>query len=177
MNTQEIHKELVSHFPDVSFKFCEGRFSETPPKKEDPWHAGDSFIVVPADKIVAVCETLKLVERFAFDCLSDETAIDRKESFEVAYHLFSYRHNHDVVLKVELPHDDSPTIATLEGIWPVANWYEREIYDLFGINFEGHSDLRRIMLPDDWVGHPLRKDYKEEEDYHGIGTTRTSLLQ
>lgn len=177
MTEREIFQELVSHFPEVAFEFCEGKLEAVPPKREDPWHAGDSFIVVPVDQIATVCEMLKLVERFAFDCLSDETAIDRKDTFEMVYHLFSYRHRHLVTLKVRLPHDSSPKLPTLEGIWPVANWYEREIYDLFGIVFSGHSDLRRIMLPDDWVGHPLRKDYKEQEDYHGIGTTRTPLLQ
>lgn len=177
MTPAEICQELAHQFPDVTFTLKEGRFSATPPKKEDPWHVGDSFIVVPADKIVVVSRMLKLTERFSFDVLSDETAVDRKENFEVVYHLFSYRHQHSLVLKVILPHDEAPSIASVEQVWPVANWYEREVYDLFGIVFKGHSDLRRIMLPEDWVGHPLRKDYKEQEDYHGIGTTRTPLLQ
>ena len=146
------------------------------PAKEEPRHAGDSFIVVPAPRIVEVCEMLKQLDRFSYNCLSDQTAIDWKEHFEVVYNLFSYRNKHSVALKVRLPHD-APKIGTVENIWPVANWFEREIYDLFGIVFEGHSDLRRIMMPDDWDGHPLRKDYQEAEDYHGISTTRTPLLQ
>jgi NADH-quinone oxidoreductase subunit C len=71
-------------------------------------------------------------------------------------------------VKVETDRD-KPTIATVEGVWKAATWLEREIYDLFGVNFEGHSDLRRILLPDDWVGYPLRKDYQEAGGYHGIG--------
>ena len=69
----------------------------------------------------------------------------------MVYHLFSYAHNHQIILKVDLPRDN-PKIATLEEQWKVANWFEREVYDLFGVIFEGHSDLRRIMLPEDWVG-------------------------
>lgn len=164
MTEREIYEELVGHFPGVALEFCEGQ-------------AGDPYILVPTDKMVSVCEMLKLVEIFAFDCLSDETAVDRNDSFELVYHLFSYRHSHSLVLKVKLPREKAPHINTVEELWPVANWYEREIYDLFGIVFDGHSDLRRIMMPEDWIGHPLRKDYKEEEDYRGIGTTRTPLLQ
>jgi len=76
---------------------------------------------------------------------------------EVVYHLFSYGHRHTFVLKVHLDREQ-PRVPTVEGVWGVANWHEREAYDLFGIVFEGHSDLRRILLPDDWVGWPLRKD-------------------
>ena len=87
--------------------------------------------------------------------LSDLTAIDwpKEEKIQIVYHLFSYAHNHQIVLKVDLPRDN-PKIATLEEQWKVANWFEREVYDLFGVIFEGHSDLRRIMLPEDWVGLP-----------------------
>lgn len=175
MKSQEIFELIRSKFPDDEVELCEGFLPG--PAKDEPGHAGDSFIFVPAARIVEICEMLKTIDRFSFDCLSDLTAIDRKEWFEVVYHLFSYHHNHSVVLKVKLPHEDQPHMPTMEGIWPVANWLEREVYDLFGIVFDGHSDLRRIMLPEDWVGHPLRKDYKEEEDYHGISTKRTPLLQ
>ena len=74
------------------------------------------------------------------------------------------------MLKVDLPRDN-PRVPTLAGVWKVANWQEREVFDLLGVIFEGHSDLRRIMLPEDWVGYPLRKDYVEEEEYHGISTS------
>lgn len=138
---------------------------------------GDAFLVVPAEKIKEVCKQLKEGEPYSFDCLSNLTAVDRKDRFEVVYHLFSYKHKHSVALKVYLPRDDNAHVSSVEELWGCANWLEREVFDLFGIKFDGNSDLRRIMLPDDWVGHPLRKDYKEAEDYHGISTTRPSLIQ
>lgn len=175
MKTNDVFELIRKKFPEEEIQLCEGRLPA--PAKEEPAHAGDSFIFVPAGKLVEICEFLKNDDSAYFDCLSDLTAIDRKESFEVVYHLFSYRHKHATVLKVKLNHEDQPHCPTVEGVWPVANWLEREVFDLFGIIFDGHSDLRRIMMPEDWIGHPLRKDYKEEEDYHGIGTTRTSMLQ
>lgn len=176
MKTQEIHTLIHSKFPDEEIELHEG-VSGRPEKGEENKHTGDSFIVVPTSKVIEICQILKEIDRFDFDCLSDLTCVDRKEWFEVVYHLFSYRHNHSVVLKVKLSHEETPHLPTVEGVWPVANWLEREVFDLFGIVFDGHSDLRRIMLPEDWIGHPLRKDYKEEEDYHGISTKRTPLLQ
>jgi NADH-quinone oxidoreductase subunit C len=175
MTRREVFAKLKEHFPEAGFEFCEGILPA--PAKGEPGHGGDSFIIIQAEKLLEVFSKLKEIEQFSFDCLSDETAVDRKESFEVVYQLFSYHHCHSVSFKVILPHDDSPKLPSVETIWPVANWYEREIFDLFGIVFDGHSDLRRIMMPEDWLGHPLRKDYKEEEDYHGISTTRTPLLQ
>jgi Ni,Fe-hydrogenase III component G len=71
----------------------------------------------------------------------------------------------------------NPRIATVESVWKVANWFEREVFDLFGVIFDDHSDLRRIMLPEDWVGHPLRKDYIEQEEYDGMSTQRAALVE
>ncbi len=173
--TQEILKAIKEKFPDDEFQLCEGQIPA--PAKDEPGHAGDTYIVIPAARIKDVCELMKVMDSFDFDCLSDQTAIDRKESFEVVYNLFSYKHGHSIAFKVVLTHEGTPKVPTVEAVWPIANWFEREIYDLFGIVFDGHSDMRRIMMPDDWPGHPLRKDYKEAEDYHGISTTRTSLLQ
>ena len=173
MEIQKIFEELKRQFPGVSFECVVAKHPATPGQKEP---AGDSFIIVPAEKIVPLCTMLREADLFSFDCLSNLTAVDWKDRFEVVYHLFSYRHRGLLGLKVRLPHDE-PHLPTVETVWKVANWLEREVYDLFGIRFDGHSDLRRIMLPDDWIGHPLRKDYKEEEDYHGITTTRTPLLQ
>jgi NADH-quinone oxidoreductase subunit C len=93
--------------------------------------------------------------------LSTVTAIDRypaEPRFEVVYHLHSIEHNERVRLKCRVRGEDS-VIESVTGVWRGANWYEREVFDLFGIRFLGHPDLRRIMMPDDWEGHPLRKDY------------------
>ena len=133
---------------------------------------------VDRSTIVEVCRFLRDRDGLDFEVLSDLTALDwpKEEKIQVVYHLFSYTHNHQIVLKVDLPRDN-PKIATVEGIWKVANWFEREVYDLFGVIFEGHSDLRRIMLPEDWTGYPLRKDYVEQEEYDGISTQRTPLVE
>ncbi|HEX5038252.1 MAG TPA: NADH-quinone oxidoreductase subunit C [bacterium] len=173
MTSEQIQKKLAEFYKGVAIEFVAG--AKNPVTQAQ---TGDSCLIVPADKIKDICKTLKTIDQFAFDCLSSLTAVDRpKENrFEVVYHLFSYKHKHTVVLKVFLPRDETAHVETLESLWSCANWLEREVYDLFGIKFDNHSDLRRIMLPDDWVGHPLRKDYKEQEDYHGISTTRPSLL-
>ena len=97
--------------------------------------------------------------RFAF--LADLTAVDwwpREPRFEVVYHLVSIEHRVRLRLKVRVP-GDRPEVPTVQAVWPAANWLEREVWDLFGIVFAGHHDLRRLLMPDDWEGHPLRKDY------------------
>jgi len=137
----------------------------------------EPFLSVEADAIVEVCRYLCHAPSLKFEILSDETALDwpKEEKIQVVYHLYSYSYKQQIVLKVDLPRDN-PRVATLEGVWKVANWFEREIFDLFGVIFEGHSDLRRIMLPEDWVGYPLRKDYVEQEEYDGISTQRAPLV-
>ncbi len=134
-------------------------------------------VEVDADAIDKVAEFLKNEADAGFDCLSNLSGIDYpdKGHIQVVYDLYSYAHDHAVVIKVNADRA-APRINTVEGAWPAANWLEREVYDLLGIEFTGHSDLRRILLPDDWVGHPLRKDYVEAPDYHGISTTRESIL-
>ena len=113
----------------------------------------------------------------AFDWLECLTGTDYPErgQIHVAYHLWSYTRRHRAVVKVLLPRED-PVMRTLSGVWPVAIWQERECFDLLGVRFVGHPDLRRILLPDDWVGHPLRKDFVEATHYHGIPTTRPAPL-
>lgn len=143
-----------------------------------PTAGGDVWVVVDATILPEVARYLRDDPELAFDCLSSQTAVDvpAEEKIQVVYHLFSYPHRHALVLKVETPRA-APSVSTLEAVWPAANWLERETFDLFGVDFTGHSDLRRIMLPEDWVGHPLRKDYVEQEHYHGISTRRESLLR
>ena len=142
---------------------------------------GDVFepcLNVEKEDIVEICRFLRTAQSFSFEVLSNLTAVDwpKEEKIQVVYHLFSYPHRHQIVLKVDLPRDN-PKIATVEGQWKVANWFEREVYDLFGVIFNGHSDLRRILMPEDWVGYPLRKDFVEPEEYHGISTQRAPLVE
>ena len=94
---------------------------------------------------------------------------------EVVYHLLSYTHGHTFALKVHLPREEA-RVATVESVWRVANWHEREAYDMFGIAFTGHSDLRRILLPDDWIGHPLRKDWVDPDFYNGMHVKPTTQM-
>ena len=123
---------------------------------------GETTIVVPREHIVAVCQFLKSPDNFAFDFLADLCGSDRgpeeEPRFEVNYHLFSTTRHYRVRLKVLLNEDDVH-IPTVTGVWRTANWHERETYDLVGVIFDGHPDLRRILLPDDWQGHALRKDF------------------
>ena len=137
----------------------------------------EPYLFVEPQAILEVCRFLRDDPSTKFEVLSDLTALDwpKEEKIQVVYHLYSYGQKHQIVLKVDLPRAN-PKIATTEGIWKVANWFEREVYDLFGVIFEGHTDLRRIMLPDDWVGYPLRKDYVEQEEYDGMSTQRAPLV-
>ncbi len=118
-------------------------------------------LYVPAERIVEVCRTLRDDRELAFVFLSDVTAVDwwpANPRFEVVYHLVSFVHKTRLRIKVRLAGQD-PHVADISSLFPVANWQEREVYDLFGIYFDGHPDLRRLLMPEDWEGHPLRKDY------------------
>jgi NADH-quinone oxidoreductase subunit C len=119
-----------------------------------------TLVVKPTNNIEALAV---LRDRFGFAFLISVTAVDywpvEKPRFHVIYQLLSKKNN-DLLLRVRVPLDGSgPTIRTSETLWPSANWYEREVFDMFGIRFEGHSDMRRIIMPFEWEGHPLRKDY------------------
>jgi len=111
------------------------------------------------DQIISVCKMLR--DEFSFNILTDETAVDywgRKEPrFEIVYQLHCREHDQRLFLRTGVS-EDEPSLPTMTEVFPNANWYEREIWDLFGIRFEGHPDLRRLLLPKDWEGHPLRKD-------------------
>ncbi len=137
----------------------------------------ESWIEVDAERIAGVARFLADDPDLEFDCLTNLSGVDypTKRSIEIVYRLFSYRHRHELTVKVDADREQ-PRVPTVEGVWPAANWLEREVYDLLGVEFVGHSDLRRILLPDDWVGHPLRKDYVEAPEYHGISTIRESIL-
>ena len=123
---------------------------------------GEVTAIVPRAHIVEVCSHLKTSADGAFDFLSDICGADRgveeEPRFEVNYHLFSIKKYHRVRLKVVLNEEDIH-VPTVTGVWRTANWHERETFDLFGVIFDGHPDLRRILLPDDWQGYALRKDF------------------
>ena len=116
-------------------------------------------VFVPRERLLDVCGVLAGSE-FGLAYLSFVSAIDRPEAgqFEVLYHLYNLETRDELALKVRVPRD-AAAVPSVTGIWDGANWHEREAYDLFGVVFEGHPNLRRIMMTDDWVGHPLRKDY------------------
>lgn len=138
----------------------------------------DPNLRVDPQAVVEVCRYLRDEPDLKFEILSDLTGLDlpKENKIQVVYHIYSYSHRHQIVLKVDLPREN-PQLSTMEGVWKVANWLEREAFDLFGIVFEGHTDLRRILLPEDWVGYPLRKDYVEQEEYDGISTQRAPLVE
>ena len=115
-----------------------------------------------------IAKWLKTNEELFFDSLQCNTGMDLGDGvLESRYNLHSMKHLHKVEIRIKV-NIENPDIPSVEKIWRVADWFERETYDMFGINFIGHRDLRRILLPDDWQGWPLRKDYEEQETYHGL---------
>ena len=145
---EEVERRLRERFPDVPFRRQEGAAVR------------DHTLVLPADRLVEVCTHLRDDPGLAFALLSWVGGVDllpRDPRFEVVYHLLSIEHNARCVLKVEVSGPE-PRVPTVCGVWPTANWHERETFDFYGIRFEGHPDLTRILLPDDWEGWPLRKD-------------------
>ena len=125
---------------------------------------GETTIVVPRELLRATAEHCRSDAKLQYNFLTDATCVDRTPAeprFELNYHLVSIPRREKVRLRVWLGGSD-PVVDSLVSVWPGANWLEREIFDLFGIRFAGHPDLRRILLPDDWEGHPLRRDYPVE---------------
>jgi NADH-quinone oxidoreductase subunit C len=168
----------VVHILDAQFG---GKIKEKKLDALDPW------IAVDAGDLMEVCRFLRDDPRLKFEMLNCLSGVDylepdpkkvAKAGFqphtEVVYHLQSYTHRHRFVLKVMLPRwkDDQPgqlpEVPSVVSIWGAADWHEREVYDLSGVWFNGHPNLVRILLADDWVGHPLRKDYEFPLEYHGI---------
>ena len=150
MSPDELSEVLRTHFPDVQLA------------------RGEVAVIVSADDLVASLEYLRSDPGLEFDFLSDLSATDWPGAvprFWLAYHLYSMRHRHRIRVKAGLL-EDEPRIPTITGLYPTADWLEREVFDFFGIVFQGHPDLRRIIMPDDWEGHPLRKDYS----LGGVGT-------
>ncbi|MFQ5706158.1 MAG: NADH-quinone oxidoreductase subunit C [bacterium] len=155
MTPADIHKRLQDKFGDAIVEVGEEAL--------DPW------IKIAAEKTLEIATFLKTDAELAFDYLMCLSGLDygAESNLGVVYNLFSMKHKHKITIKVDLPRDN-PKVPSVETIWRTADWHEREAYDLFGIQFEGHRDLRRILCPDDWEGYPLRKDYVVQEFYHGI---------
>jgi NADH-quinone oxidoreductase subunit C len=129
-------------------------------------YRGDTTAVVERGVVTDVLRTCRDEPALGFDVLMDLTAVDYSKyagredgpRFEVVYHLYSVTHNHRLRVKVRVDEDDA-VVPTAVPLWPIANWLEREVWDMFGIRFAGHPDLRRLLMYEQFVGHPLRKDY------------------
>jgi NADH-quinone oxidoreductase subunit C len=153
MTPQEIAALMTERFGN--------RILESKQEAINPWSAVD-----PAG-ILEIGEFLRSDDRLSMDHLELLGGVDYKDRIELVYVLYSMKHRHRYTLKCLLSRE-TPVIHTVESLWKVANWHEREAYDMFGIVFEGHSDFRRILCPDDWEGYPLRKDYQAPKSYRDM---------
>ena len=147
MDKEQLTAALAAKFPQVT---------------ADPSPSNLPAFIVPKDQFRGVMEFLKSDPAMDFDYPMCQTAVDWPERNVItpAYHLYSMSKDHKIVIKVELDRAD-PKIVTVCDLWPGCEWFERETYDMYGVIFENHPDLRRIMMTDDWVGFPLRKDYRD----------------
>ena len=155
MNANEIHDKIKSQFPDgvVDFK---------------PEAVTEPFIVVRPELIREISQFIFADPDLKFDYLMSLSGVDFNDgNLGVVYHIYSMEKRHRIVIKVKVP-KEKPEMPSVEPVWKTANWHEREVFDLFGIVFHDHPDMRRILLPDDWEGYPLRKDYKVQEYYRGF---------
>lgn len=154
MTAQEIHDIIKAQFPGaVVDAKLEG--------------VVDPFIKIQSGNIKDVASFVRDNEQLKFDYLMCLSGVDYKGRLGVTYNLYSMVHRHKIVLKVEVP-TDAANVPSVESVWKTANWHEREAFDMYGIQFLDHPDLRRILLPDDWEGYPLRKDYEVPEFYNGM---------
>ena len=143
MKIEELQKYLCGLYPDLCPLFSV--------------EFGDGILQVESDQLHAAAADLAAI---GFDMLGMVTAVDYGEEFELVYRIRSREMRVGIIVRTRLPRIE-PHITSVTDLWPGANWHEREVFDLFGITFDGHPDLRRLLLPDDWVGHPLRKDYED----------------
>ncbi|GBC81122.1 NADH-quinone oxidoreductase chain 5 [bacterium HR10] len=135
------------------------RFGPHIVEAKEQW--GELTFVIAREALIEICQALRDDPAFDYKMLVDLCGVDRgvgaDPRFEVVYHLYSLTHRHRLRLKVRVNEEEA--VPSVTGIWPNANWYEREVYDMFGVRFEGHPELRRLLMPEDWEGYPLRKDY------------------
>jgi NADH-quinone oxidoreductase subunit C len=127
----------------------------------------DIMIEISKDEVIAVMERLKEDPEMQFDSLLNQMGVDYGEKFAVIYNLFSFTLDRKITVKAYIDRQN-PEIVSIEAVFRGVNWFERETYDMFGINFTGHSNLKRLLLPEDWEGHPLRKDYVYPEQCNGV---------
>jgi NADH-quinone oxidoreductase subunit C len=165
MEPKAIHEKLVARFGERILSV--------------DLEAASPFAVVATEAIAEVAAFCKGDPDLVFDNLMCLSGVDYPGEdpprMEVVYHLLSYTHHHTFALKVHTSREN-PAVATVEGVWGVANFHERECWDMFGIVFTGHSDMRRILLPDDWEGFPLRKDWEDPEYYNGMHVKPTEQM-
>ncbi len=160
MDSEAIFARIREAFGDEGLEFLEETHQPT-------------IIVGDHGRLLEFATFLRDDEELRCETLLSLGGQDRLEEQQLrtSYHAYSFARDHIIAFHVDVPRDD-PRQPSIQDIWPAANWNERESYDLLGIIYEGHPDLRRIMLPDDWIGHPLRKDYEEQPDYNGVPTQR-----
>jgi NADH-quinone oxidoreductase subunit C len=155
MIPQDIHAALTARFgPAILEAKLEG--------------VHDPFMKIAPEALPEVARFLRDTDGMRFDLLMCLSGMDyTKGRLGVVYHLNSMSLGHKITLKVDVP-ADNPHVPSVESVWKTANWHEREAYDMVGVIFDGHPDLRRMLLPEDWEGHPLRKDYQVPQYYNGM---------
>lgn len=159
LNTTEI-LDLIQKNNDVDVKLSENSY--------------DPSIIIETKDVTTIMSFLKTSGDLSFKVLSNHTAVHEGAEFRLYWNLLSYEHAQEVTIETVIP-VSSPNTQSVCDIWKAADWLERECYDLFGIQYAGHPDQRRIMLPEDWVGHPLRKDYKSPEGYQDIDNSLSEI--
>jgi len=147
MEIEKLKEKITAKFEGVEFEEQGSQFLN---------------VIIPPDQLKPLALFLRNDPELSFDFLFCLTGVDWLTHLMVVYHLTSLDHRHTIVTKVKIPDRENPAVETVCDIWKTAEFHEREVYDLFGIKFNNHPDLRRILLDEDWKGYPMRKDYKDE---------------
>ncbi len=153
MTAQEIQARINEQFPEAILEFNDSVLQP--------------YMQIKPEHFYGVCQYLRDNDDMDFDFLMNLAGVDYGDNLGTVYHLYSMKQKHSIVLKVTVEREH-PEIPSLADLWRTADWHEREVFDLYGIVFSNHPDLRRLLLPEDWVGYPLRKDYVQPEYYHDI---------